>query len=53
VLEGDKLQIYVKHLEDEKIKQVLKRFYYQQCKALVEKSIASYKSHFRGAFHPK
>ena len=47
VFEGDKLHIYVKQLEDEKIKQALKRFYYQQCKALVEKSIQSYQSNFK------
>jgi predicted metal-dependent hydrolase len=46
-LEGDHLHIYVKQLEDEKIKQALKRFYYQQCKALVEKSIQSYQSKFK------
>lgn len=47
VFEGDKLHIYVKQVEDEKIKQALKRFYYQQCKALVEKSIHSYQSNFK------
>lgn len=47
VFEGDKLHIYVKQLEDERIKQALKRFYYQQCKALVEKSIRSYQSNFK------
>jgi predicted metal-dependent hydrolase len=47
VFEGVKLHIYVKQLEDEKIKQALKRFYYQQCKALVEKSISSYQSNFK------
>jgi len=47
VFEGDQLQIHVKQLEDEKVKQALKRFYYQQCKALVEKSITSYQSHFK------
>lgn len=47
VFEGDKLNIYVKQLEDEKIKQALKRFYYQQCKALVEKSIRSFQKHFK------
>ncbi|HWO97825.1 MAG TPA: SprT family zinc-dependent metalloprotease [Bacillus sp. (in: firmicutes)] len=47
VFDGDKLHIYVKRLEDEKIKQALKRFYYQQCKALVEKSIAFYQSYFK------
>jgi predicted metal-dependent hydrolase len=47
VLEGDRLHIYVKQLEDERIKQALKRFYYQQCKTLVEKSIRTYQSHFK------
>jgi predicted metal-dependent hydrolase len=47
VFEGDKLHIYVKQLEDERIKQALKRFYYQQCKALVERSIQSYRSSFK------
>jgi predicted metal-dependent hydrolase len=47
VFEGDKLQIYVKQLEDDKIKQVLKRFYYQQCKTLVERRIRSFQSNFK------
>ncbi|WP_163100229.1 M48 family metallopeptidase [Peribacillus alkalitolerans] len=47
VFEEDKLHIYVKLHEDEKIKQALKRFYYKQCKSLVEKSISSYQSHFK------
>jgi predicted metal-dependent hydrolase len=47
VFEEDKLQIIVNQLEDEKIKQALKRFYYQQCKLLVERSIKSYQSHFK------
>ncbi|WP_338787723.1 SprT family zinc-dependent metalloprotease [Metabacillus sp. FJAT-53654] len=47
VFEGDKLHIYVKQVEDEKIKQALKRFYYQQCKALVEKSVQSFQSNFK------
>lgn len=47
VFEGDKLQIYVKQLDDEKIKQALKRFYYRQCKALVEKSISAYQSNYK------
>nr|WP_263323714.1 SprT family zinc-dependent metalloprotease [Neobacillus sp. Marseille-Q6967] len=47
VFEGDRLHIYVKLLEDEKVKQALKRFYYQQCKSLVEKSISLYQSHFK------
>ncbi len=47
VLEGDKLHVYVKQLEDEKVKQALKRFYYQECKVLVERSIQSYQSNFK------
>ncbi|WP_144512307.1 M48 family metallopeptidase [Bacillus sp. FJAT-22090] len=47
VFEEDQLHIYVKQLDDAKIKQALKRFYYQQCKALVEKSIASYQSNYK------
>jgi predicted metal-dependent hydrolase len=47
VFEGHKLYIYVKKLEDEKIKQSLKRFYYKQTKALVEKSVSNYQSHFK------
>ena len=47
VFEGDKLHIYVKQVANEKIKQALKRFYYQQCKALVEKSIQSFQSNFK------
>lgn len=47
VFEGEKLYIYVNQLDDEKIKQALKRFYYQQCKALVEKSISVYQSNFK------
>jgi predicted metal-dependent hydrolase len=47
VFEGEKLRIYVKKMEDESLKQALKRFYYQQCKALVEKSITSYQSYFK------
>lgn len=47
VFEGDKLHIYVKQLDNEKIKQALKRFYYQQCKTIVEKSIKSYQSNFK------
>jgi predicted metal-dependent hydrolase len=47
VFKEDVLQIFVKQLEDDKIKQALKRFYYQQCKALVERSIKSYQSNFK------
>jgi predicted metal-dependent hydrolase len=47
VFKKDYLQIQVKRLEDEKIKQALKRFYHQQCKALVEASIAKHQRHFK------
>jgi predicted metal-dependent hydrolase len=47
VFERDQLHIYVKNLEDEKIQTALKRFYYQQCKALVEKSIRTYQHNFK------
>ncbi|MGG3562787.1 SprT family zinc-dependent metalloprotease [Neobacillus rhizosphaerae] len=45
--EENQLHIYVMYPEDEKIKHALKRFYYQQCKAIVEKSISSYQSYFK------
>jgi predicted metal-dependent hydrolase len=41
------LHIFVKQLEDEKIKQALKRFYYQRCKAMVEKSVRNHQSDFK------
>jgi predicted metal-dependent hydrolase len=47
LFEKEKLSIFVHVHEDEKIKQALRRFYYQQCKALVEKSISQYQSHFK------
>ncbi|HZH61457.1 MAG TPA: SprT family zinc-dependent metalloprotease [Metabacillus sp.] len=47
VFEGEKLYVYVSQLNDQKYKQALKRFYYQQCKILVEKSVSSYQSHFK------
>ncbi|NRD77728.1 M48 family metallopeptidase [Bacillus sp. BRMEA1] len=47
VFSEEKLHIYVKQSDTEKIKQALKRFYYQQCKALVEKSISAYQSNFK------
>lgn len=47
VFEENRLKIIVKQLEDERIKQALKRFYYQQCKAIVEKSIQKYQSNFK------
>ena len=42
-----KLHVHVKQLEDEKMQQALKRFYYQQCKALVDRSISSYQNNFK------
>lgn len=47
VFKNEKLHIYVKQLDDKKVKQALKRFYYKQCKALVEKSIASFQGNFK------
>ena len=47
VVDEKQIIVYVKQEEDEKIKQALKRFYYQQCKAIVEKSIKSYQSNFK------
>jgi predicted metal-dependent hydrolase len=47
VFKDDMLHIHVKQLEDEKIQQALKRFYYQQCKSLVEKSIRFYQNNFK------
>ncbi|MFS0637766.1 SprT family zinc-dependent metalloprotease [Mesobacillus foraminis] len=44
---GEKLDVYVKQLDHENSRQALKRFYYQQCKALVEKSIAFHQSSFK------
>ncbi|MGD6958429.1 M48 family metallopeptidase [Rossellomorea aquimaris] len=47
LFDGKTLRIQVKELEDERIQQALKRFYYKQCKALVEKSIAVQQRHFK------
>jgi predicted metal-dependent hydrolase len=47
VFKDEALHLYVKQPEDEKLQQALKRFYYQQCKALVEKSISVYQSNFK------
>jgi predicted metal-dependent hydrolase len=46
-VEGDKLRIFVKQTGEEHIQQALKRFYYQQCKALVEKNIQANQRHFK------
>lgn len=45
--DGKTLHIQVKELEDERIQQALKRFYYKQCKAMVENSIAVHQRHFK------
>lgn len=47
VFEGNKLHIYVGSIDDDKIRQALKRFYYQQCKMLVEKSLQNYQGQFK------
>jgi len=47
VVEGDKIHIYVKQHNDETIKKALKRFYYQQCKALVEGRTRIYQTEFK------
>lgn len=47
VFDGDTLRISINKLDDKKIKQSLQRFYYQQCKSLVEKSISKYQTHFK------
>jgi predicted metal-dependent hydrolase len=47
VFKNQVLHIYVKQAVDERIKQALKRFYYQQCKALVTKSVQNYQRHFK------
>ncbi|OCA86027.1 zinc protease [Bacillus sp. FJAT-27225] len=47
LFEEDKLHVYVKEQNDESVKQALKRFYYQQCKALIEKRVKFYQSEFK------
>jgi predicted metal-dependent hydrolase len=47
VIKDGNLVIYVKQYEDALIKQALKRFYYQKCKALVERRIRFYQSSFK------
>lgn len=43
----DKLYVYVKEHNDEAIRQSLKRFYYQRCKALIEARIRNYQPEFK------
>jgi len=45
--EQDKIHVYVKQHNDESIRQALKRFYYQRCKALVEARIRIYQPEFK------
>lgn len=47
VFDNEKLRIYVRQHDAEKNKQVLKRFYYQQCKQLVEQSVSFNQSYFK------
>ncbi|MCA1055816.1 M48 family metallopeptidase [Rossellomorea aquimaris] len=47
VFDGKTLRIKVKTLDDDKVQQALKRFYYQKCKALVEKSVAAHQKNFK------
>ncbi|MBM7704357.1 M48 family metallopeptidase [Metabacillus iocasae] len=47
VLKGNALHVYARELDDEKLKQSLKRFYYQQTKSLVEARVTSYQHHFK------
>ncbi|WP_312095827.1 SprT family zinc-dependent metalloprotease [Niallia sp.] len=46
-LEEKMLLIYVKQFDNEKIKQLLKRYYYQRSKALVEERVSFYQSNFK------
>ncbi len=47
VFEQGKLVVNVKQHKDELIRQALKRFYYQQCKAFVESRIRIYQAEFK------
>lgn len=47
VFEQNKIHVYVKVHNDNTVKQALKRFYYQRCKALVESRIRIYQSEFK------
>lgn len=47
IFEENQLLIMVRQHEDDTVKQALKRFYYQQCKALVESRIRIYQSNFK------
>jgi len=45
--EKEILHVYIKHLDKNKIKQLLKRYYYQRCKALVEERVFHYQNNFK------
>jgi predicted metal-dependent hydrolase len=47
ILEDDKLYINVKQQDDDVIRQALKRFYYQNCKSVIEKRIRFFQSEFK------
>lgn len=47
VFEDGRIHIYVKQHNDESIKRTLKRFYYQQCKVLIEERMRIYQSEFK------
>ncbi len=47
LLEDDKLHLYVKEQEETRIKQTLKRFYYQKCKALIAERIKLHQRNFK------
>lgn len=43
----EKLYVHVREQNEDRMKQALKRFYYQQCKAIVEKRIQIYQPEFK------
>lgn len=45
--EVDKLCIYIKEYDKKKIKKLLKRYYYQRSKSLVEERVSFYQSNFK------
>jgi predicted metal-dependent hydrolase len=47
IFEGDKLHLYVREQEEERIKQTLKRFYYQKCKSLVGDRLKAHQGSFK------
>ncbi|MFS0862036.1 M48 family metallopeptidase [Fredinandcohnia sp. 179-A 10B2 NHS] len=47
VFDRKKLYVYVKELENERYQQALKRYYFQQCKSLVETGVTDYQRHFK------